>query len=186
MADRTCSVDGCVNSTKCRGWCGKHYNRVKRYGSPDVVHRLVGATDEERFWSKVEKTDDCWQWTASTMGGRYPYGWFSKSGVKSVGHAHRFSYELHNGPIPEGLVVDHLCRNPRCVRPDHLEAVTWRENLDRGDPSQADKNVVKTHCKRGHEFSEENTRMQRGTRQCRICDKIRKQKWMAKRNGSPN
>ena len=79
---------------------------------------------EERFWSKVEKTEGCWNWTKGT----HPtgYGMFSFQGRNR--YAHRYSYALANGPIPEGLSIDHICHNPGCVRPDHLRAVTHKQN----------------------------------------------------------
>ncbi len=82
----------------------------------------------ERFWSKVAKTKDCWEWTAARAGGGY--GRFYLDG--HLVQAHRFAYEVERGPVPDGLVLDHLCRNTACVRPDHLEAVEHGENLRRG------------------------------------------------------
>lgn len=78
----------------------------------------------ERFWSKVRKTEACWEWTASKTTGGYGAYW---NGV-FVMKAHRFSYELANGAIPAGMVIDHICRNAGCVNPDHLRAVTQGQN----------------------------------------------------------
>lgn len=117
-------------------------------------------TREERFWAKVEKTDTCWTWIAS-LDGR-GYGQFDHQ------RSHRVSYELLVGPIPEGLVLDHLCRNKRCVNPDHLEPVTHLENLRRGTPGSAH-NTRKTHCPKGHEYTPENTRVKDGKRNCKAC-----------------
>lgn len=91
---------------------------------------LARATPDaiERFWSKVDMSGDCWLWLGSpTPAG---YGMF-RIGYSRTG-AHRFSYEITHGRIPEGWVIDHLCRNPLCVRPDHLEAVSQRVNFQRG------------------------------------------------------
>jgi hypothetical protein len=78
----------------------------------------------ERFWSKVAKSDGCWEWTGCKQ--QYGHGLFRVNGV--LVKAHRFSYEQANGPIPEGLIVRHKCDNPPCVRPDHLELGTRADN----------------------------------------------------------
>jgi len=123
-------------------------------------------TTEQRFWAKVERpTDDgCWPWTACLNRG---YGQFCVGGGRRV-CAHRFSYELLGGPIPDGLTIDHLCRVKHCVNPAHLEPVTARENTRRGR---------KTHCKRGHEFTTENTFRSAKGRECRQCRKMLTLRW---------
>lgn len=136
-------------------------------------------TADERFWASVDRNGPvppgrpdlgpCWLWTGNTPNGRY--GRFMVDG-RSVS-AHHYSYETTIEPIPDGLVTDHLCRVKNCVRPSHLEAVTQRENLMRGDTIAA-ANAAKTHCKRGHPFDVANTRWraQKGTitRNCRACN----------------
>lgn len=117
---------------------------------------------EERFWEKVEKTDGCWLWLGYSD--KLGYGRLGSEDGPPI-RAHRFSYELNVGPIPEGMVLDHLCSTSSCVRPDHLEPVSQGENIRRVYRDQ-------THCKRGHEFTEENTYISdkgNGIRRCRRC-----------------
>lgn len=111
----------------------------------------------------------CWLWGGFTE--PKGYGRFQVGGAARL--AHRISYELHVGPIPDGLVLDHLCRVRNCVNPEHLEPVTSRENTLRGETPAA-ANVTKTHCLRGHEFTAENTRATlKGGRSCRACERWR-------------
>ncbi len=124
--------------------------------------------DLRRFLSKTEKTNTCWLWKAGkTSRG---YGCFYAQGKQ--GTAHRWAYEHHKGPVPEGLQIDHLCRVRHCVNPDHLEAVTQTENIRRGEGGR---NMLdRTHCPKGHPYNEENTisvKKQRGKaqRKCRVC-----------------
>jgi hypothetical protein len=111
-----------------------------------------------------------WYWGGITSGGYGRFFWRGKFYM-----AQRIAHELFKGPIPEGLVVDHICRTPMCVNPDHLEAVTGGENALRGvGPSAI--NAAKTECPRGHPFSYENTFVGRlGERRCRICMRARYQ-----------
>jgi hypothetical protein len=119
----------------------------------------------KRFWNKVEKTTSCWNWTGSIK--KSGYGRFHLTHSLGV-PAHRISYELTKGRIPKGLVLDHLCRNRHCVNPDHLEIVTVGENVKRGI-GFAFTNSIKTHCKHGHGFTEDNIYWSRGWRHCLRC-----------------
>lgn len=126
-----------------------------------------------RLLAKVEVRDDgCWVFTGYRL--QSGYGLIGL-GAASLGldYTHRVAYRELVGPIPPGLDLDHLCRNRGCCNPMHLEPVTRRENLMRGDTHTA-RNAAKTHCKRGHEFTVENTRFDGKGRQCRICDRIRR------------
>lgn len=122
-----------------------------------------------RFWSQVEKTDECWLWTGAIN--RKGYGWFVVKSRRFF--AHRFALMVIGAEV-DGLTVDHLCRTPACVRPDHLELVPMAVNVARGVSFSA-VNARKTHCVNGHEFTPENTRMKRQAgrlfRQCRECRK---------------
>lgn len=120
-----------------------------------------------RFWEKVEKDPEgCWVWTAATAGDRGVYGKFHATPEKCV-RSHRWAYEESYGPIPDGLVIDHLCRNPTCVRPDHLEAVSQAENVQRGSRTK------RTHCFRGHPVNDETTAIGPSGRICRVCRRER-------------
>lgn len=123
------------------------------------------ASVEERFWSKVDKTDTCWLWTASKSQG---YGQFWDG--KKMQYAHRVAYQFSGGIIPRGLVIDHLCRITSCVNPKHLEVVTHKENILRGIGPAA-RNARKTHCDKGHSFSGDNLYYNsRNQRVCKICE----------------
>jgi hypothetical protein len=124
-----------------------------------------GLPLEERFWAKVRKTPDCWLWTGSTVG-TWGYGQVS-IGRRRI-PVHRYAYELLVGPIPDGLVIDHLCRVPHCVNPAHLEPVTEQVNILRGTGITA-VNATKTACIHGHLFTAENTYIWHGKRICRAC-----------------
>jgi hypothetical protein len=145
------------------------------------VSGKVRMSDIDRWWTSVEKTDTCWLWTGYLAD--QGYGRFSPSGGAKYTTAHRWGYEALVGPVPDGLVVDHLCRVRHCVNPAHLEPVTQRENILRGEGLSA-ANAAKTHCKRGHEFTPENTALIRGgwgiERRCRTCGALNKRRYRAK------
>lgn len=124
----------------------------------------------ERFWAKVQRgaADECWVWLASRTSTGYGQFFVEKGPRK----AHRVAYELTKGQIPDGLHIDHLCRTPLCVNPDHLELVTLAENNRRAAPFRAYR--LKTHCRSGHEFTAANVYWDptRNYRRCRTCERV--------------
>ncbi len=133
---------------------------------------------EERFWEKVgpPTAAGCLPWEGATTPKGYGRFWFGGR----TAMAHRFAYELIHGPVPEGLVIDHLCRVRHCVNAEHLEAVTPRENVVRGD-SPALMRAFRSGlsaCQQGHEFTTENTRIGTGGRRvCRTCERAYQRVW---------
>ena len=132
---------------------------------PYSARKTSCPTPYGRFFRFVNKTPTCWEWTGwRTLG----YGQFGIHG--KVRGAHRISYEWHVGPIPDGMEIDHLCRNPGCVNPAHLEPVTDRENKRRVAEQR-------THCPQGHPYSGDNLVIERMfrrgrvslSRKCRTC-----------------
>lgn len=133
---------------------------------------ILDATKDEldRFWSKVRKgrrEDDCWEWVAAKIPRGYGQFWYRYSQFG----AHRFSYTIAYGLIPDGLVVDHKCVNPCCVRPEHLQVVTVAENSKLNDRGARRKRV----CKAGHLLDESNIyyHSKSGKRDCKECRRRR-------------
>ena len=120
---RTCDIPGCGRPHNARGLCSAHYKRARKGADLDAPVRLTGQ-DDVRFWSKIDKGEQCWLWTdpPNAQG----YGAISYGGKRRT--AHRVSYEIHRGAIPDGMQIDHACREKLCVNPDHLRVVTDGEN----------------------------------------------------------
>ena len=161
-----CTIDECGLPHHGSGLCQIHYKRWKRHGS--FESRRLNGSLLERFLLQIRPTEaSCWEWAGNINVQGY-------GRITSVVSAHRFSYQYFVGCIPADLVIDHLCRNTKCVNPDHLETVTPRENLLRGVHPL----VVIHHsgtCARGHEFNEENIyfRLDRpGRWNCRACRRL--------------
>lgn len=122
-----------------------------------------GGTPEERFWARVSVGNGCWLWDANVTKKGYPNLWLE--GRQHV-YAHRFSYALHVGPIPDGMSVLHKCDTPSCVNPAHLFLGTQLENVrDCRDKGRLYRQTHRpTHCKQGHPFPE-------GRRSCAVCQR---------------
>lgn len=130
-----------------------------------VPRYLSGGVNN--FWKRVLKTETCWIWIgAKSMTG---YGRFRNE--RKIIPAHRWSYEHSTGKIPDGMVIDHICRVHSCVRPDHLRVVSSKENVLCGNGVTA-RNALKTRCLKGHQYDNKNTRIKKGGgRGCRECNR---------------
>lgn len=123
------------------------------------------TSTESKFWSRVEKTDDCWLWTGVKVKG---YGQVRAPHGRRL-LAHRYSAMLHFGMFDRRLLVLHHCDTPACVRPDHLYLGTPADNMRDRDARGRNANANKTHCKWGHPYTDENTGRQAAGRYCRMC-----------------
>ena len=122
MSKRTCSIDGCERPFRARGWCASHYNRWALTGDPVTPSRRPDAKD--RFHSQVRPQGGCLVWVGGTDG--KGYGRFNVNGRPK--RAHRYAWEQANGPIPEGMFIDHICHNRACVEVTHLRLATDSQN----------------------------------------------------------
>lgn len=123
LSHTSCLTDGCYGQHRAQGYCAVCYNRLKRHGQL----RNLNRTTEERFWEKVIiRPNECWGWKGFRNAAGY--GCFHLQGGPHI-DAHRFLYQLLNGPIPDGLFVLHKCDNPQCTNPEHLFLGTHLENV---------------------------------------------------------
>jgi hypothetical protein len=158
-----CTVEGCDRRQRARNLCSMHVQRLERNGTVELIERQPRPL-EDRLWPRVTPAGFCWEWEGAHAASGY--------GVINLGprldRTHRVVYEMLVGPIPEGLHMDHLCRNRGCCNPDHLDPVTPRENMIRGmAPSHI---TARTGvCRRGHTMADAYTRPDTGARTCRTC-----------------
>jgi len=151
--------------------------RGKRGPYQKQPYELKLQSANERLDSKLVPQSECLVWTG--LLDAKGYGRFRGPDNTKV-FVHRFAYMRKHSPIPEGLVIDHKCRNRACCNPDHLEPVTNEENIRRGEVGAP--NRRKTHCPLGHEYTPENTyTCSKGKRQCSICKRLNGRKYDAKR-----
>ena len=136
-------------------------------------HTARPIPPQVRFWSFVEKTDGCWLWQGHRATNGYGRFWIDGRTIP----AHRWAYEQAGGLVPPGQELDHLCHNPPCVRPGHVEPVSHRDNVVRGRKNPVALAARATHCPRGHPYDLANTYFNpnHGGRQCRACGRLRNQ-----------
>ena len=142
---------------------------------PDGIEAIA-----PRFWAKVQRggPDECWLWTASKNSCGYGSISFRGRGQR----VHRVSLWLHGRDIPEGLVVDHVCRTRLCVNPNHLRVVTNHVNVRENSVAFAAINGDKTHCLNGHPLDGYNLIVRDGKRRCRACDNVRNQEYYTRKH----
>jgi len=133
------------------------------------THTNISTDQLAKFFGRVEKSDKCWLWTGAINSDGY--------GAVTINNrqwrAHRLSWFIANGPIPEGKAICHRCDVRHCVNPDHLFPGSWGDNNVDAINKRRHPHKAKTHCIRGHEFTPENTRISEGTRHCKECHRLR-------------
>lgn len=166
MAKRTCSIDGCDKAHDARGWCKSHYARWREYGHPLAGGRPRDEPPKVTDYFERGGDDDCWPWLS--IKDRHGYGRWRVREMGIDTGAHRAVYEHLVGPIPDGLVIDYLCRNRVCVNPRHMEPVTNAENVRRGNAGSKP-GWRRAFCKRGHLLAGDNVAFNGTNRLCREC-----------------
>lgn len=180
----TCTMEGCNNPHRGKGYCQKHYMRLYHTGSVDTPYKKINGTASERFtFFHTKNKNGCWEWRGKLD--KRGYGRLvDDTGWRDM--AHRWSYKHFVGEIPEGLVINHKCHNPKCVNPEHLEATTHYDNIvNKGVTNAAYINAQKTHCNNGHELTEDNIyrikTKYNGSRVCKICHRARTRRYLKKK-----
>lgn len=183
--ERLCEFPECGRSFRARGMCASHWAQWRKgfdlvpIGSTPLGQKVVDPA--ARFWRHVTLGPDCWLWTGATNG--RGYGHFNAGKRRYVG-AHVFAWELENGPVPDGLHLDHVrCQRPLCVRSSHLEPVPFPENIRRGYVAAGmiapgNMTLRRDRCKRRHSLDDAYlAHRSNGTmsRRCRTCARDREQ-----------
>jgi hypothetical protein len=161
-----CTFEGCDKPYYALGYCTTHHTRFKRWGDPAIKLNILGEGQAgfwRIFWERVDASGDCWQWTRQLT--RDGYGRYHNKA------AHRLAYIYLVESLTPDQTIDHLCRNRRCVNPDHFEIVSSVENVMRGFGVPA-QNARKEVCSRGHPFDWFGKRQ----RYCSQCTKERKER----------
>lgn len=174
--DRICERPGCHRPHQARGLCGPCYSAARRQGLLDPLPKVPLADRLAAGW-KLDTESGCWVWQkAQTAAG---YGQIGEGG--KVLYTHRVAYELHVGPIPDGLQIDHLCRNTSCCNPGHLEVVTAAENTRRNEAPASVTNRTGV-CQYGHLIAGDNvySPASRDERSCRECKRRRQRESWAR------
>lgn len=153
----------------------------------------LSASEKEFVLSRIKSrinitSSGCWEWQGPKSHNGYGVLSLPQNLKELLGsRVHRITYQIYVGDIPEGLQLDHLCRNRPCVNPQHVEPVTAKENIRRGETGKHNKHRgwlyqrMTTACVHGHPYDEKNTRIYKGKKDCRECDRIRSRKKTEKR-----
>lgn len=178
MSKRTCTGPDCTRPMVAKGLCGAHYQQRSAGKELRALKPYTprGSPEDERYFARVTQDGDCWLWIGAS--GKYGYGNFMDDSGRTW-RAHRWAYEYFIGRIPEGLHLDHLCRNPACVNPWHLDPVTALVNIQRVPPDARNKPEPWELCGRGHPMTPENVYVTpgRGNRYCRTCQSAARRRW---------
>lgn len=177
---RMCEFPGCDKKHDAKGLCHSHYSQKWKGKNLKPLHekwRKRGTPPRVQYCEVPclvpELDGPCHEWIRfKTKDG---YGRISVNGKDIL--VHRYVWEQVNGPIPEGLFVDHKCRNRACCNVNHLRVVTKKINAIENSDSPTAINAKKTHCKNGHEFNEKNTYRTKNGRHCIVCQRNNVRRW---------
>lgn len=173
---KSCSIEGCENKSRSKGYCRMHYNRLwsKNLDMRPALITRRGMATEDRFYNQIRISDNgCWIWIGTTLKSS-GYGIFHVINAQGKWQnvlAHLWSYKHFGGRIPEGFEIHHQCTNVSCVNPEHLETVTKPQHMMKSNWASST-NARKTHCIHGHSLADA-PRDKNGDRYCRICATIR-------------